>query len=226
MKTMKKTILLLITIISINTIRAQKKSKSSLDIGADLASRYVWRGLEFSDSPVIQPYVEYTLGNLTLGIWASYETGGQVVGQELDLYAGYSFGAVSIGFTDYSFPIDGLSDRYFQFKNHVGELMVSFDGVKKLPLTLMLAMNVYNDNANSIYTKIEYPFKIGDVELRTFIGGGNKIYTVNKGFAITNFGFSASRDVKITSLFSLGISASAIFNPNTKDAYLVFLMSL
>ncbi|WP_291972331.1 TorF family putative porin [Lutibacter sp.] len=226
MKTMKKTILLLITIISMNTIRAQKRSKSSLDIGADLASRYVWRGIEFSDSPVIQPYVEYTLGNLTLGIWASYETGGQVIGQEFDLYASYSFGAVSLGFTDYSFPVDGLSDRYFQLKNHVGELMVSFEGVKKLPLTLMLAMNIYNDNANSIYTKIEYPFKIGDVELSTFIGGGNKIYTVDKDFAITNVGFSASRDVKITSLVSLGMSVSAIFNPNTEDAYLVFLISL
>ena len=31
-----------------------------------------------------------TSGNITLGIWASYETGGQVVGQEFDFYASYS----------------------------------------------------------------------------------------------------------------------------------------
>ena len=226
MKTINKIALLFIAILSINTTIAQKDSKSSFNIGADFVSRYVWRGLEFSDSPVIQPYVEYTLGNLTLGSWASYETGGQVIGQEFDLYASYSFGAISLGFTDYSFPIDNFSDGYFKFKNHIGELMVSFDGLKKLPLTLMFAMNVYNDNANSVYTKIEYPFKIGKTVLNTFVGAGNKIYTINNNFAVINFGVSLEKDMKITSLFSLGMSVSAIFNPNTEDAYLVFLISL
>lgn len=226
MKTIKRSVLVLVAILSISTINAQEKSKASFDIGVDFASRYVWRGLEFSDSPAVQPYAEYTSGNFTLGAWASYETGGQVVGQEFDFYAGYSFGAVSLGFTDYSFPVDGLSDGYFQIKNHIGEATISFDGVEKLPLSILLGVNVYNDDANSVYTEIGYPFKIGETELSAFIGAGNEIYSVEADFAVTNFGVSASKDIKITDSFSLGVSTSAIFNPDTEDAYLVFLISL
>ena len=226
MKTIKKIILTLITILSIGTLSAQEKSKATFDIGVDFASRYVWRGLEFSDSPAMQPYAEYNSGNFTFGAWASYETGGQVVGQEFDFYVGYSFGAVSLGFTDYAFPVDGMSDGYFQMKNHVGEATISFDGVEKFPLTLLLGVNVYNDDANSIYTELGYPFKIGETELSAFVGAGNEIYSIDGDFAITNFGISAAKDIKMADSFSLGVSTSAIFNPNTEDAYLVFLISL
>jgi uncharacterized protein (TIGR02001 family) len=228
MKTIKTVVLVLIAIFSINTINAQEEesSSSSFDIGVDFASRYVWRGLEFSDSPAIQPYAEYTSGNFTLGAWASYETGGQVVGQEFDFYAGYSLGAVSLGFTDYAFPVDGLSDGYFQIKNHVGEATISFDGVEKFPLSILLGVNIYNDDQNSIYTEIGYPFTIGETELSAFVGAGNEIYSVDGEFAVTNFGLSASKEIKITDSFNLGVSASAIFNPDTEDAYLVFVISL
>jgi len=226
MKTINKTLFLLLTILTINTIQAQEQTKPSFDIGVDFASRYVWRGLEFSDSPAIQPFAEFNLGNFTLGIWASYETGGQVVGQEFDLYASYSFGAFSLGFTDYSFPIDGVSDGYFMIRNHIGEAMLSFDGVEKFPLTVLLGVNVYNDDANSVYTEVGYPFKIGETELSAFVGAGNEIYSLDGDFAVTNFGISASKDIKVTEVFSLGVSTSAIFNPNTEDAYLVFILSL
>lgn len=223
---MKRTVFLLLTILSISTLKAQEKAKSSFDIGVDFTSRYVWRGLEFSDSPVIQPYTEYTSGNFTLGVWASYETGGQVVGQEFDFYAGYSFGAISIGFTDYTFPLDGESDGYFQLKNHIGEGTISIGGVEKFPMSLFFAINVYNDESNSVYVEIGYPFTIGNTKLSAFLGVGNEMYTVANDFAVTNFGITATKNINITASFSLGTSASVIFNPDTEDAYLVFKISL
>ena len=227
MKTLKKTILVFIAVVSLSTMNAQEKeSKSSFDIGLDYASRYVWRGLEFSDSPALQPYVEYASGNFTMGLWASYETGGQVVGQEFDFYASYAIGAISIGFTDYAFPVDGASDGYFMMKNHIGEATLSFDGVESFPLTLMVGANIYNDDENSIYTELGIPFSIGGMEMGAFLGAGNEIYSTDGDFALTNVGFSASKDVKITDAYSLGVSASAIFNPDTDDAYLVFVLSL
>ena len=115
MKNKKKLGLLLLSLmiygISFGQEEAAAKSNTSFDLGVDFASRYVWRGLEFSDSPAVQPYAEMTSGNFTLGIWASYETGGQVVGQEFDFYASYSFGAVSLGFIDYSFSKPSSSLR-------------------------------------------------------------------------------------------------------------------
>lgn len=226
MKTIKKTLLLLITIFSLSAVNAQEETKTKFDLGVDFASRYVWRGLEFSDSPVVQPYVELTSGNFTIGAWASYETGGQVVGQELDLYASYAFGPVSLGFIDYSFPVDGFSDGFFQIKNHVGEATLSFNGVEKFPLTLLLGVNVYNDENNSIYNELGYPFKIGATEMKAFIGGGNEMYTTDGKYKLSHFGLSASKEIKITDSFSLGVGASAIFNPDTDDAYLVFVISL
>lgn len=226
MKTIKRTLLLLVAICSLSTVNAQEEPKTKFDVGVDFASRYVWRGLEFSDSPAVQPYAELTSGNFTLGAWASYETGGQVVGQELDLYASYAFGPVSLGFIDYAFPVDGASDGYFKMQNHVGEATLSFDGVEKFPLTLFMGINVYNDDNNSIYTELGYPFKVGETELKAFVGAGNEIYTTDGEYKVSNFGLSASKAIKITDAFSLGVSASAIFNPDTDDAYLVFVISL
>ncbi len=204
----------------------KEESKTSFDIGVDFASRFIWRGLEYSDSPVVQPYVELTLGNFTLGIWASYETGGQVVGQEFDFYASYSFGLVSLGFVDCTYPVDGASDGYFMMKNHFGEAALSFDGVESFPLTAFMGIFVYNDDENSIYTKIGYPFKIRGTAMSAFLGAGNGLYSMDSDYKLTNFGISASNDLKITDAFSLGVSASAIFNPDTDDAYLVFVLSL
>lgn len=231
MELLKKCVVICIVCLTIYTSNAQettkiKESKLALDIGIDFASRYVWRGLQFSDSPALQPYVEVTSGKLTLGVWASYETGGQVVGQEFDIYATYKINSFTIGFTDYSFPVDLNSDGYFTMKNHIGEAIVSFSGIDKFPISFMLGVNVYNDEDNSIYSEIGVPFKIGNYKLNAFLGAGNNMYTTDSEFTVTNVGFSASKDLKITDTFSLGLTASTIFNPDTDDAYLVFVFSL
>ena len=227
MKTIKKVIIVSIAILSFNTAMAQEEEKkSNFDIGVDFASRYVWRGGSYSDSPAVQPWVEFTSGNFTLGAWASYETGGEVVGQEFDLYATYSFGAFYVGITDYAFPTDADSDGYFMIKNHIGEANLVFEGVDAFPVSVALNMNIYNDDENSFYTEVSIPFEIGGTELGAFVGAGNEIYTMDGKFAVTNFGLSASKDLKITDSFSVGATASAIFNPDSDDAFLVFLLSL
>lgn len=226
MKTRQSIVILVINIFFFTSIFAQEKKNTTFDFGADFVNRYVWRGMEFSDSPAIQPYAELNSGNFKLGVWASYETGGQVVGQEFDLYAAYKIQDFTIGFIDYSFPIDGFSDAYFQMKNHIGEALLTFDGTKKFPLTAMIGVNVYNDDANSVYTELGYPFKLGKISLKPFVGGGNEMYSLNGDFKITNFGLTASKDLKITDSFNLGLSASTIFNPDREDAYLVLMISL
>ncbi len=43
-------------------IQAQEKT-SGFSLGADLVSRYIWRGVDFGGpSPHIQPYLEYAFG--------------------------------------------------------------------------------------------------------------------------------------------------------------------
>lgn len=226
MKTIKRIALVFLAVLGVSTMNAQEESKASFDLGADFVSRYVWRGGSYSDSPAIQPYAEFASGNFTLGAWASYETGGEVVGQEFDFYASYAIGAFSIGFTDYSFPTDANSDGYFMMKNHVGEASLSFGGVESFPLTLSVFANVYNDDANSMYAELGIPFTIGGTDVSAFLGAGNEVYSTDGDFTLTNVGLSASKEVKVTDSFSLALSASAIFNPDSDDAYLVFGISL
>ena len=226
MKRKSRVVGIIVCMLIYNIGFSQEKSSTSFDLGADFASRYIWRGLEFSDSPAIQPFAELTSGNFTLGVWASYETGGQVVGQELDFYASYTIGSFSVGITDYSFPVDLVSDEYFMMKSHIGEAVLSFNGTESLPVSLMFNVNIYNDDANSIYTELGFPFKIGGTEVGATIGGGNEMYTTDSEFKIMNVGFSATKDLNITDTFSISATASAIFNPDTDDAYLVFLLSI
>ena len=40
---------------------------SSLSIGADVVSRYVWRGTDFGDGVSVQPGISYSMGNVEIG---------------------------------------------------------------------------------------------------------------------------------------------------------------
>ena len=88
-------------------------SELSVTTGFDYASQYVFRGISFSDD-AIQPLVEATYGNFTLGGWGSIAIGenSPVAGDEFDLYFGYSVPldssiSLDIGGTYYHFPQGG-----------------------------------------------------------------------------------------------------------------------
>ncbi|SVE04924.1 uncharacterized protein METZ01_LOCUS457778, partial [marine metagenome] len=76
------------------------------DIGADVVSRYVWRGTDFGDSPAIQPSMSASFidGQLEIGYWGSFAINSNVGPNELDMYLTYNAGSVSITLTDYFFP--------------------------------------------------------------------------------------------------------------------------
>ena len=82
---MKKTrvigILIFLLLIGISTKNygqeSPKESKLGFDVGADIMSRYVWRGTQFGgSSPSIQPFTSLSIGNLEIGAWGAYSTGG------------------------------------------------------------------------------------------------------------------------------------------------------
>lgn len=240
-KYIKNLFLLALLLVSTTSLMAQddeaEESKSSFDLGADIVSRYVWRGFNLGGtSPAIQPYAEFATGNFTLGAWGSYTTSSETITtgaagvvesasaatQEFDIYAGYSVGSVSFTFTDYTFPVDGFDNNYFNMNTHVGEIMVGYEGA----VTLMAAVNVYGDDDNSIYAEIGLPFAIGSTEMGLTLGAAGGSYYTSEDFAIVNLALSASKDIKITDAFSFGAGASAIFNPDTDNAYLVFSISL
>ena len=85
----------------------------SVSTSVDVTSDYVFRGISLADT-AIQPGVEAALGDFTFGAWFSTGIGDTSIlaGDELDLYAGYSFGlsdtvSADVGITYYHYPQGG-----------------------------------------------------------------------------------------------------------------------
>lgn len=241
MKTMKITFLIVLSIVFINpsNLFAQDESgsdegvkESPFSVGADLVNRYVFRGLDFGESPAIQPSFEYSNEGLTIGAWGSYAVIATPSGIEADLFVSYDFDfGLSLGVTDYYFPGERLkieadsvltpirTGKYFDYgSNHFFELNAS-QSIGNFYLVANWGFSNMND---ALYFEAGYGFKYFDV----FVGAGNEVYTADGKFNVVNVGISASKDIKITESYALPVSASVILNPDTEQLHLVFAISL
>jgi len=213
-------------------IAQEEEKESAFQINTDIFSRYVWRGTDFGASPSIQPCISYTKGGLEAGVWAAYTTN-RFQTQEFDLYITYTFlkEMISLTLTDYFFPNEQKKgNRYFEYDKdntgHIFEFSASFNGTEKLPLEFLVATNIYGDDAKkkngdifySTYLEAAYAFK----NLKLFAGFNfteSGFYANNIGFC--NIGATFEKELKITELFSLPVSASVITNPQTENVFLV-----
>lgn len=196
---------------SSTSVRAQ----AELNMGADLMSRYVWRGTDFGGSPSIQPYIEMSAGDFVLGAWGAYTTN-QPGAQEADLYTGYSLGdAFSLTVTDYYFPMDDMSDEYFDFdNNHSIEVSGTFTMEN---FSLLAGKFLAGADDESLYFEAGYDFGVANI----FAGAGDNAYTSDGEFAVVNIGLGTSKDIKITEHYSLPLSGSLILNPESESLFMV-----
>jgi len=195
MKKMNQLIAFILVICALGTSAQEKSSLFSYDFGADLTSKYVWRGTQYGGSyPSIQPFAELGIGPVTLGAWGAYTLAGPNPYQEFDLYLSASFvdEMFTLTLTDYYFP-DTSDYKYFQYNKdktgHILEGALSFNGTEKVPVSLMVAVNFYgadaqkiNDDINSpdfktksgiqysTYMELGYAFKIKEMEMNAFAG--------------------------------------------------------
>ncbi len=225
-------------------------SSSNLSFGADVVSRYVWRGLNLGgSSPHVQPYIEYEFGQtgLSVGAWGSYSLGFGVAGTEADLYLSYSpTDWLNLTISDYFFPNDVAFERnnYFNYKKgettHTFEAMITLGGTENFPLYTTFAMNFYGadginekgESYNAKYIELGYTTNISDTDLNLFIGmapdnpktdmGGEGWYGDSAG--IINFGFSLAKNYQIGNI-TLPAFSSVIFNPEAGNFYLVVGLS-
>lgn len=171
-------------------------SKLNFDVGADLVSRYVWRGIQFGGfSPSIQPGASVAIGNLEIGAWGSYSIGGANPYQEFDLYISYTLmdGMFSLSLNDYYFPDETADYKYFRYDKdetgHIFEGSVSFNGTESFPVSFLLGVNFFGNDVRKInddqtspdfnsedglqyssYAEIGYSGSIKDVSIDAFMG--------------------------------------------------------
>ncbi len=173
-----------------------KTVKSHIQLGADLVSRYIWRGMQLEgNAPNIQPFFTYQVGNFEAGVWGAFSLSGNNHSQEVDLHVSQSFAKnmFTVTVTDYFFPEEFGDYNYFKYgKNvtgHVFEGALTFNGTKKFPLTVLVATNFFGADATRIgddpkspdfnkktgiqystYIELDYPFQVKAVDINTFIG--------------------------------------------------------
>lgn len=211
----------LLVMTSFTEVRAQETTESPISVGADLVSRYVWRGLDFGNAPAVQPTIELALGNFAIGAWGSYTLNSSSY-LEADLYASYSFDfGLSVIATDYYFPaaeFGGVTDSsYFDLDAHSFEIGLSQE-IGDFYLSAYYFLNLNDD----FYVEAGYSFE----HFSLFVGGGNQSYTSDTEFKITNFGISTSKEIPFSDSFSLPVSGALVFNPDLQQFNIVFGFSL
>lgn len=175
---------------------SSSKSRSKVLLGADLVSRYIWRGMQFGgNSPSIQPYFTYQIGGFEAGVWGAFSISGSNHSEEVDLHVSQSFAKkmFTVTLTDYFFPDDFADYDYFDYCNHTtGHILegtLAYNGTKKFPLTVLVATNFFGADAARIeddpsspefnqktgiqystYFEFGYPFQFKNVDINTFIG--------------------------------------------------------
>ncbi len=202
----------------------QGQPENKVVAGGDLVSNYIWRGTKLGTGPAIQPFLEISMGNFTLGTWGSYcFTTDEAA--EADLYANYTFNfGLSLGITDYYFP----GTQYFDFSQSTGahgyEINLAYSSAH-----LNLSANYIINEAGGAGTAggdkyFEAGYTFSNISL--FIGAGDGWHTSDGNFAFCNAGLSARKNIELTEKLSLPLTVSAIWNPEKEQFYVVFGISL
>lgn len=217
----------------------ENDATSTFNIGADIYSRYVWRGLDYGSAPSIQPALEYAhKSGFKIGYWGAFNTTGTY--NEIDLYTGYDIAGFSILFTDYFVPVSGVPslkpERYFNYDNnttgHLFEGSVSWGGTDNFPLTLLAGAFVYgcdkNDDGDqnySVYTEAAYTIKTKAGDIQPFIGFTPYAGLYGNTLGVVNAGITMGKTISVTDKFEIPVTASLISNPQNGNIHFVLGIS-
>jgi hypothetical protein len=212
--------------------------------GADLYSKYIWRGLDPAgvNAPSFQPNITYTIGGLSVGVWGDYTFTGLYA--EDDIWASYTYstetsGSVSLYYTDYYLPSAGIPFGFYKatipsafdstklMAAHTLEFGLAYTGPDAFPVSLAYYKNVFGEPDKADYIQLSYPFIIKETTLTLTAGGTfrKSAYYVTSKAGLINLGLNVAKTITITDKFSLPINVSYINNPYADISYLVFGVS-
>ena len=230
---MKKHILCLLAMVAPVIMCAQDEIETT--IGADIVNQYIWRGQELGDVS-LQPTLGIAYKGVSLTAWGSVGLSDKDDTKEFDITAAYTIGGFHIGVTDYWFNTP--NERYFAYEahktSHVFEANIGYDfGVASLNWNTNFAgndgVNKDGKRAYSSYFEASVPFKLASCEWTATIGAvpyATSFYANANGFAVTNVGIKATKDIKINDHFCIPIFAGITANPSTEKAFFIFGLSL
>lgn len=231
--------LIMLATVAIAAMGQEEENPLNLDISADIVSRYVWRGINLSESPAIQPTLSLTYKNITFGTWASYTFSRESL-QEVDLFLSYETRFATFTLNNYYNPPSdtiGFVGNYFELSSkntpHILEGVLSLNGPEKFPIAITAAVMFWgNDrgeddkNFYSTYIETAYPFELQDTKANLFIGITPFEGFYYSKFGLVNAGVTVSKEIKITENYLLPIKGSFSINPALEKVFLVFSITL
>lgn len=237
---LSKKVYLVAILLGLTTLSVNAQSKINVDLGADIVSSYVWRGVKTAGASV-QPSLSAGIGGFSLGAWGSTDFTSNEGTKEVDFTASYEIAGLKLAVTDYWWDGEGKF-RYFSSpedgnSGHLLEGTIGYTFPEAFPLSV--TWNTFflgkgnkkdnGDNAYSTYVELAYPFSVQGVDMGISAGFApweNVTLGTSKGFKFTSVALSASKSIKITDSFSLPVFTSVIANPAHEDIHFVFGISL
>lgn len=224
MKKMRLCVLatLLLSLVMPSAIKAQDKVEAS--VGADVMSKYIWRGLDMSGAS-IQPYASLDYKGFSLGGWGSFSIDGEDY-KEFDLSLSYSVGGFTFMFTDYW---TDYGTGYFKYKSrntdHVFNLQAGYDfDIFSINWDTNLTGDDYKANgkrAYSSYLEVSVPFSLLTIDWAASAGitpWENEFYGAD-GFSVICVGLGACREFSIGERLTIPVTLQGMWNPEHKKAY-------
>lgn len=230
MNFLNRPILLMSTFV-LTTLVSTAALAQTFNLGADIVSRYIWRGADYGESASVQPALSVSSGGFEVGTWASYAMNPEgAFANEHDLWLSYTAGPITFGVTDYYFPNAGFD--FFDFDGdgegaHLIEPFMSGSGPASFPFTFFAGYFAHNDPDKSVYLNVGYPFAIDGVDLSFGIGASateSALYGTD-GFGIIELNLAASKSIPVTDGFSLPINVAYVLNPYAERSFLVVGLS-
>ena len=233
-ESMKKGLFVTVMMALLSTAGVKAQSEASASIGADLISKYIWRGMELGQVS-IQPFASIDYKGLSFFASGNIGVSDNMDAEEIDLTLAYTVKGLSFGIVDYW--NNDAENRYFYYNAHGTahqfEGFVAYDfGPLKASWQTMFAgddgLNKSGDRAYSSYVELEAPFSLRSFDCTAtcgFVPYATTLYET-EGFAVTNLGLKAAKNIPVTDKFSLPVFAQVVGNPCTQRAYLIFGLTL
>ena len=207
-KNLKKWVLLLMTAIAL-PVSSMAQDKVEFGVGADVVSKYIWRGTDLG-GPSVQPSLSVAYKGLSLTAWGSIGFDSED-DKEVDLTLAYETGNFSLSVTDYWYPEYSGA--------HTFEAQIGYDFG-------LLAANWYtnfagDDDEYASYISLIAPFSLIGLDWEAEVGAtpwGTDYYGTDK-FSVCDLSLGASKEFNIGKSFSTTLFAKATYNPTIEKFY-------
>jgi hypothetical protein len=218
---MSKILLLLLSLLPFYAALAQTDStETKINTEVALATRNIWRGLDYGSSPSVQGTLSVSKGAFEIGTYGTTTLNGskEGYGTWVELFVTARYKQFSLTLDDYFFfNAEDSLNNYFEWNRettqHFIESRLKWD-TEKIDITAGYAFYKNEmDDTNGIYLEAEYsPSKNFSVVVAGLTGGSNLSFYDRGG--ITTIGMVGKRTIQVSDTFSFQIKTSFIVNPS------------